>query len=112
MPSATHQPKDEVDFIINHLFLPIKLPQRATDDNANHRLERALLQLVLDAAKSFRSLVNHDQQSTINCANLIVTAIEILVTTRDENGAVDAENFQNALKNLVTVPTGQYFYYT
>ncbi|KAJ6485692.1 hypothetical protein C8R45DRAFT_997523 [Mycena sanguinolenta] len=49
--------QNELDYAINHLFLPPKLPQKADDDTA---LERAFLKHIVNCANTFREALRRD----------------------------------------------------
>lgn len=95
--------QDEVDFIINHLFLPPKLPQA---DDRDARLETALLRLVADATATFADVVSQDQQQAV-C--LVAEAISKLIGSRDETGAVSSDKLSQAFHSLVAEPVGMCF---
>lgn len=94
--------QDEVDFLINHLVLPPRLPQA---DDRDPRLERALLRLVADAAITFSSLIPKDQRPAVHLA---ASTIDQLIAARDENGAVSPDKVLQAMKSLTTTPMGEY----
>lgn len=95
--------QDEVDFIINHLFLPPKLPQ---DDDREVWLEYALLRLVAGATATFAHVVPQEQQLAVR---LVAEAISKLIASRDENGAVSFDKLSQAFQSLVTEPTGKLY---
>lgn len=92
---------DEVDFHINHIFLPPKLPQA---NDGDPRLENVLLRLVADAADTFANLVPDDQQPAVR---QVATTISQLIASRDKNGAVAANSLLQALGTLTTAPSGE-----
>ncbi|KAL8731664.1 MAG: hypothetical protein Q9166_003243 [cf. Caloplaca sp. 2 TL-2023] len=46
-------PKEELEYIINHVFLPLKLPQKAEDQSLVAKAEEALLSMVLSLVRRF-----------------------------------------------------------
>lgn len=93
--------QEEIDFIINHVFLPRKLPH--ANDSQPH-CEHALLRLVADAATAFADLVSQEQRPAVH---LIAHAVEHLITARYKNGVVDIDEMRKAIKNLATAPSGE-----
>jgi hypothetical protein len=59
MSESDAEESSVLEYIITHIFCPIKLPQH--DDHTATR-DRALLDVVLGSARSFKSFLPHDDQ--------------------------------------------------
>lgn len=92
---------DEINFIVNHLFLPPKLPQADDWDPAR---ENVLLRLVADAARTFTDMVPHDQQPALR---EVAAALDHLIAMRDANGTVSFDKLLQIMAGLSSAPLGQ-----
>lgn len=92
----------QVEFFINHLFLPPKLPQ---SDDHDPELDTALLRLVKEALVGFGSFISDDQKTTLKN---VFEAVSCLFVSRDSNGDVNKERLLRLLRHLRTVRWGKY----
>ena len=70
-------PAESLDFIINHVILPPKLPQEADDPNISHAAKQHLLRLLSSEADSYRLQI---QQNTNGNASAISEAWDVIKT--------------------------------
>ncbi|KAJ2966920.1 hypothetical protein NQ176_g9917 [Zarea fungicola] len=86
----------EMQYAINHVFLPPKLPQNGDDEHGVAN-EMALLRMVCTAFDSFRAHVLPSAVSTVDEAQ---GAIRYLSNQRDENGDIEATQLHTMFRNL------------
>ena len=70
-------PAESLDFIINHVILPPKLPQEADDSNVSHAAKQHLLRLLSSEADFYRLQI---QQHTNGNASAIIEAWAVIQT--------------------------------
>ena len=70
-------PAESLDFIINHVILPPKLPQEADDSNVSHAAKQRLLRLLSSEADFYRLQI---QQNTNGNASAIIEAWAVIKT--------------------------------
>lgn len=92
----------EVEFFINHLFLPPKLPHK---DDTNNNLDEGLLRLVTVALAAFNADVPSHQKAAVD---RVMSSIQWLAGLRDGKGAVTEEKLLQALNELNGAPPGKY----
>ena len=83
-------PAESLDFIINHVILPPKLPQEADDPKIAHAAKQHLLRLLSSEADSYRLQI---QQNTNGNASAISEAWDVI---------------KNMLSRCATVVSAQY----
>ena len=86
----------ELQYAINHVFLPPKLPQNGDDEHAVAN-EMSLLRIVCTAFDCFRT---HVQPVAVTAVDEAHAAIRQLCSLRDENGGVEAKKLQSMFRNL------------
>lgn len=96
MPSAAGSSDAEMQYAINHVFLPPKLPQNGDNEHALAN-ELSLLRMVCTAFDSFRAYV---QPCAVTAVDDAQGAIRQLCNQRDENGNVEAKKLQSMFRNL------------
>lgn len=92
----------EVEFFINHLFLPPELPHK---DDTNNDLDEALLYLVTVALAAFNAEVPSHQKAAVD---RVMSSIQWLAGLRDGKGAVAEVMLLKALNELNGAPPGKY----
>ena len=86
---------DELNYIINHVFLPPKLPQKDDSDNL---MNVALIEKVINALKSFKDHVPEQEGPGWNsCIKMANHMIEL----RNHSGELVAGKVEIALKQMV-----------
>ena len=70
-------PAGSLDFIINHVILPPKLPQKADDSKISHTAKQHLVRLLSSEADSYRLQI---QQNTNGNASAIIEAWTVIKT--------------------------------
>ena len=94
-PSANKSgPSPEWTFIINHVFLPPKLPQ---SDDSNTKHEKFLLKTTFNALVKFRIFIADDQRRVVDCASEMIRNFEL---TLDASGAINGDQLELALNVL------------
>lgn len=86
---------DAAAYLINHVFLPPKLPQ---EDDYQPHLDIALLQSTISALSAFRDCVSNDRHASINAA------IKMFLNMRKVHfdGDVNEKELLKALKNVTS----------
>jgi hypothetical protein len=87
----------ELEYIITHAFLPLKLPQR--DDHAHYR-ESILAQYVWDAVRDYDLLIpNLNPEAWAR----IKTALQCFCKLRNEDpGQINKDELSNAIRTMET----------
>lgn len=98
--------RSEVEFFVNHLFLPPQLPHQ---DDTNDDLDEALLRLVTVALAAFRADVPSHQRAAVD---RVISSIQWLAGLRDGKEAVSEAKLLEALEKLSDAPRGKYFWNT
>lgn len=80
--------------MIDHMFLPPKLPQK--DDSSPDR-ERALVTITIDALEQFGDLVKEDQNGAVAS---VVSMVSAMRNTIDSDGTIDESKLFAVLNNL------------
>ena len=70
-------PAESLDFIINHVILPPKLPQKEDDSNISHAAKQYLLRLLSSEADLYRLQI---QQHSNGNASAIIEAWTVIKT--------------------------------
>lgn len=84
----------ELGYIINHVFLPPQLPHK--DDNGVEET-RALIEMVLAAAKLFQAhLPEKERSELVPCIKMIGNMLEL----KDESGKLRSQKVEKALRNM------------
>jgi hypothetical protein len=83
-----------LDYIINHVFLPSKLPQ--ADDN-DPKYDLVLLSWVYEILDMFQHHMTADGQLGIKNAK---SAIKNLIKVRDEQGNINENELQKLLQGI------------
>ena len=60
--SLSHTDSDVLRSVVEHIFLPPKLPQAAPEEEAECRTNVALCHILIVAAVDFRQYLSHSQQ--------------------------------------------------
>jgi hypothetical protein len=89
---------DETLYIINHLFVPPRLP---LDDDQDASHDDALLQFIIASLKDFRRKIA-GSASIVDAETVqrIETAISVLADSRCEENSVDETTLLQALKKM------------
>lgn len=86
----------DLNYIINHVFLPPKLPQK---DDSNDTKSAALIGQVLAALRSFQAYVpEHERPEWIGCTKMVGSMLEL----RDHVGGLMAEKLQITLREMMS----------
>lgn len=93
--------RNELDFFINHLFMPPKLPQ---EDDFDNDLDEALIRLVTETLDGFGADLPSQQQVAVRHVSL---AIKQLASSRDVDGAVEETKLLKALQELIDAALGK-----
>ena len=91
-PSNNVLTAKEVMYLIHHVFLPPKVPQK---DDWDIPFDVALVRTIVDCLERFKVCVD---QSTV--INPIVAAVASLSNVCDSAGTISEKNLAAALKNL------------
>jgi hypothetical protein len=87
-------PKD-LDYIVNHVFFPPKLPQK---DDSNVKNDDLLIEELLAALKLFQShITGREYSEWIPCVNMISNMLEL----RDHMGGLVAEKMETKLREMI-----------
>jgi hypothetical protein len=81
-----------IRYIIDHVFLPPKLPQK---DDYNADYERRLVHCVRDSLQSFGALVGDEAHSAVT---LVADTITNLLFIRDEDGTLSQDKLELILQ--------------
>ncbi|TVY48539.1 hypothetical protein LOCC1_G001313 [Lachnellula occidentalis] len=98
---STTKGKEKMMYLIQHMFLPPKLPQK---DDSNLEHERFLLDTTIDALRAFKGYINdtkHDQVIRVDSVIDMVTNMRSVHELNGDVGAVSEEKLRNALADLV-----------
>ena len=85
-----------LQFIINHVFLPPKLPQ---EDDSDDQHERSLLNLVCQTLSTFQAKVGPEHRGIVQDVQESMAQLARLL---DSNQALDQGLLQTAIHELVT----------
>ncbi|PIG82695.1 hypothetical protein AARAC_010891 [Aspergillus arachidicola] len=85
-----------LEYLINHVFLPLKVPQQ-DDHDPDH--ERFLVGFVLTALKEFKCYIATEWHST---TDLVVAMVRNLENMLDPAGCMDPEQLLSSLESLCT----------
>ncbi|KAF7592066.1 hypothetical protein BBP40_000732 [Aspergillus hancockii] len=96
MPSKKDRkpPIEGLEYLINHVFLPPKVPQE-DDYNSDH--EKLLLKVVLDALTIFKRHVPTEWLSTID---LVIDMVQNIKSMLDDKGFMNEEGLRESLQGL------------
>lgn len=92
--SCNRTPLDAIEYMIHHIFLPPKLPNK---DDFHPQHESVLLKATSDALQKFKANVECDQQDVIET---ICIQINNLSTVRDDLGAINEGKLGSILQKL------------
>jgi hypothetical protein len=81
-----------ISYIIDHVFLPPKLPQ---EDDYNANYERRLVSCVRDALKSFEALAGSEALSAVT---FVTNTITNLLNIRNEDGTLSQDKLESFLR--------------
>ena len=85
----------ELDYIIHHVFLPPKLPQK---DDSGVEETIALIELVLAAMRLLQDLLPEHERSEWNpCMKMMRNMLEL----KNQSGHLIAKKLKTALRNMV-----------
>lgn len=85
---------EELDYIINHVFLPPKLPHQ---DDSSVENTNALIEMVLAATELLQDhLPEQEHSEWIPCIKMMRNMLEL----KDECGKLIAEKVETALKEM------------
>ena len=91
-------PPEDLQYYINHVFLPPKLPQEAEDSEHVRSAEQGLLRLLHDSTKSFQR-----SQTSAECSTGAWKTIERMVecwTTLDSTPSIARSALCTALAHI------------
>lgn len=84
-----------MNYIIDHVFLPPKLPQK---DDSDARKSASLIDELLAALRSLQLHISEQERSEwIPCIKMVGNMLEL----RDHLGGLVAENVQTSLKKMM-----------
>ncbi|KAG8428596.1 hypothetical protein J3459_002600 [Metarhizium acridum] len=83
-----------VECMVNHVFLPLGLPNRPDKEPCDSHL----LDLFLSSAKEFVSLCNNSEQSKVN---QLIIALQDFQNIRKEDGSLHSENLRTASQQVI-----------
>ena len=87
--------RKELNYIINHVFLPPKLPQK---DDGDATKSVALIEEVLAALKLFQAHVSEQEKSIwTSCLKMVGNMIHL----RDHSGGLVAEEVETMLREMM-----------
>ena len=87
--------RKDLDYIINHVFLPPKLPQK---DDSDARKSASLIDELLAALRSLQAHIPEQERSEwIPCIKMVGNMLEL----RDHLGGLVAEKVQTTLKKMM-----------
>ncbi|OGM45290.1 hypothetical protein ABOM_006397 [Aspergillus bombycis] len=96
-PEANRKlPIGVLEYLINHVFLPPRVPQQ-DDNDPSH--ERALVKVVIDALREFKCYVTTEWHST---TDLVIAMVQNLQSLLETNGFMSQEQLLASLKRLCT----------
>lgn len=91
----------DLNYIINHVFLPSKLPQK---DDSNATKGASLVKEVLLALRSFQDSIPEQERSEwIPCIKMVGNMLEI----RDHFGGLVAKKVETTLRGMVDGGTNE-----
>lgn len=93
---------DHIGYLVNHLFLPPRLPA-VSDDSFEH--DDVLLELVIHALEDFSSGLSQDERDTMQH---VISALSHIAQMRDNEGGIDERRLLDNLKNLHKAPQGKF----
>lgn len=96
MPSWSKDPGGSLFYIIQHIFLPPRLPQK---DDYSFENDIALLECLLDSLDDFKKSIPQDSQGRWKACT---TLVQSLLDAREASGALDAAKIQDSLLNMTT----------
>ena len=73
-------PEESLDFIINHVILPPKLPQEADDSNASRAADQHLLRLLSTEVDSYCRQTLQDPHSTRPAFSAVWTVVKRMLS--------------------------------
>ena len=86
---------EDLGYIINHIFLPPKLPQK---DDSNAAKNASLLVEVLAALESLRAHVSTQERSEwMRCIKMVSNMLDL----RDPLGGLAAKKLETTLKEMI-----------
>ena len=72
-------PVESLDFIINHLILPPKLPQEADETNVSHAAEQRLVRLLSSEADTYRLQLQQDTSGNTQAVSEVWGVIKTML---------------------------------
>lgn len=85
----------ELNYIINHVFLPPKLPQK---DDSDVSKTNALIDMMLKASESFQDRIpKHERSEWVPCIKMIRNMREL----KDRSGNLIPKNVATALREML-----------
>ena len=86
---------EDLNYIINHIFLPLKLPQ---EDDSDAKKDAAIIKELLVALRLFQAHMPEGQRSQWSpCINMISTMLKL----RDHLGELMPKRVESALKRMM-----------
>ena len=95
--SKIRLPLEVILYLIHHIFLPPKLPQK---DDFNPEYERILLDIIIDNLLKFKDCATYDQNGVINSIINMVSTMRTVRDSFDVLGVVNEGKLKNALRDL------------
>ena len=93
--------RKDLDYIINHVFFPPKLPQK---DDSDDTKSAALIGQVLAALRSFQAYIPEQElPECIACIKMVGRMLEL----RDQVGGLMAEKLQETLRKMISGGTNR-----
>jgi hypothetical protein len=87
--------RDALRSVVEHVFMPPKLPQQAPSETTEQETSVALCRLLLEAARDFHQCLSHSQRSTwAHMINMMV------LVWRNVRAPLDEADLQNTLSSL------------
>lgn len=96
MPSWSKDPGGSLLYIIRHIFLPPRLPQK---DDHNFENDIALLKCLLDCIKDFEKSAPQECRGRWKACT---TLVQSLLPARETSGALDAAKLQDSLVDMTS----------
>ena len=85
----------ELNYIINHVFLPPKLPQK---DDCDVSKTNALIDMMLEASEVFQDHIpKHERSEWVPCIKMIRSMREL----KDRSGNLMPKNVETALRTML-----------
>ena len=98
--------RQDLIYVINHVFLPPKLPQ---EDDSDDTKTITFIEQILAALRSFQAHVpEQERPEWIACVKMVGNTLEL----RDHFGGLDVEKLQRTLRKMISGGTNSTCYVT